>query len=101
MSSATPSSIRLLRHVLPNAVASVAVLATSMFGWVLLAESALSFLGLGVPPPAPSWGNMIAQGQSTLSANPRYVFLPSAALFITVVSFNLLGEGLRARWASQ
>jgi peptide/nickel transport system permease protein len=44
---------------------------------------------------------MIAQGQSTLSAQPRYVFLPSAALFITVVSFNLLGEGLRARWSAQ
>jgi peptide/nickel transport system permease protein len=48
------------RHVLPNCIAPVAVLATSMFGWVLLAESALSFLGLGVPPPAPTWGNMLA-----------------------------------------
>ncbi len=47
----------MVRHVLPNAMSPVAVLATSMFGWVLLAESALSFLGLGVPPPAPSWGS--------------------------------------------
>ena len=59
----------------------------------MILEGALSFVGLGVPPPAPSWGNMIAQGQSTLSAEPRYVFLPSIALFITVVSLNLLGEG--------
>ncbi len=50
----------MLRHVLPNSLAPVAVLATSMFGWVLLAESALSFLGLGVPPPAPTWGNMLS-----------------------------------------
>jgi len=70
-------------------------------GIIMILEGALSFVGLGVPPPAPSWGNMIAQGQSTLSAQPRYVFLPSAALFITVVSFNLLGEGLRSRWSNQ
>jgi len=70
-------------------------------GIIMILEGALSFVGLGVPPPAPSWGNMIAQGQSTLSAQPRYVFLPSAALFITVVSFNLLGEGLRSRWGTQ
>jgi len=70
-------------------------------GITMILEGALSFVGLGVPPPAPSWGNMIAQGQSTLSADPRYVLLPSAALFITVVSFNLLGDGLRARWSSQ
>ena len=50
----------MLRHVLPNCLAPITVLATSMFGWVLLAESALCFLGLGVPPPAPTWGNMLA-----------------------------------------
>ncbi len=50
----------MLRHVLPNCLAPLTVLATSMFGWALLAESALSFLGLGVPPPAPTWGNMLA-----------------------------------------
>ena len=48
------------RHILPNCIAPLTVLATSMFGWVLLSESALSFLGLGVPPPAPTWGNMLA-----------------------------------------
>ena len=53
----------MVRHVLPNAIAPAAVLATSMFGWVLLAESALSFLGLGVPPPAPTWGNMLASSR--------------------------------------
>ena len=63
-------------------------------------EGALSFLGLGIPPPAPSWGNMIAAGQGILSAQPKFVLLPSVALFITVVSFNLLGESLRARWSS-
>ncbi len=60
----------MLRHVLPNAVAPVAVLATSMFGWVLLAESALSFLGLGVPPPAPTWGNMLAASRPFMETAP-------------------------------
>ena len=90
----------LLGHIAPNILPQLLTYALLGMGITIL-EGALSFVGLGVPPPAPSWGNMIAQGQSTLSAQPRYVFLPSAALFITVVSFNLLGEGLRARWGSQ
>jgi peptide/nickel transport system permease protein len=53
----------MFRHVLPNCVAPLTVLATSMFGWVILAESSLSFLGLGVPPPAPTWGNMLASAR--------------------------------------
>jgi peptide/nickel transport system permease protein len=91
----------LLGHIAPNILPQLITFAMLGVGIVMILEGALSFVGLGVPPPAPSWGNMIAQGQSTLSAQPRYVFLPSAALFITVVSFNLLGDGLRARWSSQ
>ena len=75
----------MVRHVLPNCVAPLTVLATSMFGWVLLSESALSFLGLGVPPPAPTWGNMLA-GQPALHRAgrlarhlPRPVHLADAA----------------------
>lgn len=91
----------LLGHIAPNILPQLITFALLGIGIVMILEGALSFVGLGVPPPAPSWGNMIAQGQSTLSAQPRYVLLPSAALFITVVSFNLLGDGLRARWAGQ
>ncbi|MBV8711240.1 MAG: ABC transporter permease [Solirubrobacterales bacterium] len=91
----------LLGHIAPNVVPQLLTYALLGMGIIMILEGALSFVGLGVPPPAPSWGNMIAQGQSTLSAQPRYVFLPSAALFITVVSLNLLGEGLRSRWGAQ
>lgn len=91
----------LLGHIAPNILPQLITFGLLGIGIVMILEGALSFVGLGVPPPAPSWGNMIAQGQSTLSADPRYVLLPSAALFITVVCFNLLGDGLRARWSSQ
>jgi peptide/nickel transport system permease protein len=84
------------RHILPNCIAPLTVLATSMFGYVLLAESALSFLGLGVPPPAPSWGSMIGEGRESLDVAPRLAFMPAAAMFLTVLSFNLVGDTLRA-----
>ena len=90
----------LLGHIAPNILPQLISFALLGMGIVMILEGALSYLGLGVPPPAPSWGNMIAQGQSMLSADPQYVLLPSAALFITVVAFNLLGDGLRARWSS-
>ena len=97
MSSAIPSSIRLLRHVLPNAVASVAVLATSMFGWVLLAESALSFLGLGVPPPAPSWGNMLAASRPYMETALWRSVAPGLCIALTLLGINLVGDSLRDR----
>jgi peptide/nickel transport system permease protein len=70
-------------------------------GIVMLIEGALSFLGLGVPRPMPSWGNMIAGGQELLTVRPMLVLLPSALLFVAVLSFNLFGEALRARWGSR
>ena len=69
-------------------------------GVTIILEGALSFLGLGVPPPEPSWGNMIFEGQAVLSAEPKLVLLPSAFLFVTVLAFNLLGDALRARWSA-
>ncbi len=90
----------LLRHVAPNIVAPLITFALLGMGITIVLEGALSFLGLGIAPPAPSWGNMIQAGQGILSAQPRFVLLPSAALFITVVSFNLLGDGLRTRWSA-
>jgi peptide/nickel transport system permease protein len=88
----------LFTHVAPNILPQLFTFALLGMGIVIILEGALSFLGLGVPPPAPSWGNMIAEGQEVLSATPRYVMLPSLFLFVTVLSFNLLGDALRSRW---
>jgi peptide/nickel transport system permease protein len=91
----------LLRHVMPNILPELLTFALLGMGIIVVLEGALSFLGLGIPPPAPSWGNMIAAGQGILSAQPKFTMLPSLALFITVFSLNLLGESLRARWSEQ
>jgi peptide/nickel transport system permease protein len=91
----------LVRHVVPNILPEVITFALLGIGITVVLEGALSFLGLGIPPPAPSWGNMIAQGEGILSAQPKFTMLPSAALFIATVSFNLLGESLRARWSDR
>ena len=85
----------MVRHVLPNAVAPVAVLATSMFGWVLLAESALSFLGLGVPPPAPTWGNMLAASRPYMETAAWLSIAPGLSIALTLLGINLLGDSLR------
>lgn len=90
----------LLTHIAPNILPQLITFALLGMGVTVMLEGGLSFLGLGIPLPAPSWGNMIAQGQQLLSTEPRYVLLPSAALCITVIAFNLLGEALRSRWGS-
>jgi peptide/nickel transport system permease protein len=85
------------RHILPNCVAPIAVLATSLFGWVILAESALSFLGLGVPPPAPTWGNMLASARPSLSQAAWLGIFPGLCISITLLGINLLGDAVRDR----
>jgi peptide/nickel transport system permease protein len=95
--SGTGHTRTLLRHIAPNILPQLLTFAFLGMGITIVLEGALSFLGLGIPPPAPSWGNMIAAGQGILSAQPKFTMLPSAALFITVIAFNLLGESLRAR----
>ncbi|HYH29810.1 MAG TPA: ABC transporter permease [Pseudonocardia sp.] len=97
----TPGWRVLLRHVGPNITPQLITFGMLGMGIVMVIEGALSFLGLGIPPPAPSWGNMIAQGQQSLSATPMLVVWPCAALFVTVLAFNLLGETLRARWSGR
>ena len=86
-----------LRHILPNCLAPLSVLATSMFGWALLAESALSFLGLGVPPPAPSWGNMLASARAYLAPAAWLGIFPGVCISLTLLGINLLGDVLRDR----
>lgn len=88
----------LLRHIAPNILPQLITFGLLGMGIVIVVEGALSFLGLGVPPPSPSWGNMIYQGQQNISAMPMLVLIPSAALFCTTLAFNLLGDALRARW---
>jgi peptide/nickel transport system permease protein len=97
--SGTRRSRMILRHVAPNIMPQLLTFSLLGFGVVIILEGALSFLGLGIPLPEASWGSMIAQGQQTLSASPDLVLIPSAFLFATVLSLNLLGDALRERWA--
>lgn len=85
----------MLRHVLPNAVAPIIVLATGMLGWALLAESSLSFLGLGVPPPAPSWGNMLAASRPYMGTAAWLELVPGVCIALTLLAVNLVGDALR------
>lgn len=82
-------------HILPNCIAPLVVLATSMFGWVILSESALSFLGLGVPPPAPTWGNMLSSGRPYMESAAWLGIAPGACIALTLLGVNLLGDALR------
>lgn len=83
------------RHILPNCIAPLTVLATSMFGYVLLAESALSFLGLGVPPPAPTWGNMLAGSRPYIGQAMWLGIFPGLCISLTLLGINLLGDAVR------
>lgn len=85
----------LMRHILPNILGPIIVLATVRFGNAILAEATLSFLGLGIQPPASSWGVLIANGNESLFAAPWISLFPGIALLLTMLAFNLLGDGLR------
>ncbi|HPS93566.1 MAG TPA: ABC transporter permease [Deltaproteobacteria bacterium] len=82
-------------HILPNAMGPVLVSATLGIAAAVLTESALSFLGIGVQPPTPSWGNMLTQGQNVLGIAWWLSFFPGMAILVTVLGYNLLGEGIR------
>lgn len=88
----------MLRHVAPNTLPQVAVLATSMFGWVLLSESALSFLGVGIPAPAPSWGNMLSSARPYLNTAGWLAVVPGLCIAATLLGTNLLSDALRDRF---
>ena len=90
------SDARLLfRHILPNIMPTVIVLAAMSTANTILLEAGLGYLGIGVPPPAPTWGTMIADGQPYFIAAPLTVIVPGVAIVITVLAFNLLGQGLQ------
>jgi peptide/nickel transport system permease protein len=84
-----------LRHLLPNAATPLIVATTLAVGNIILAESVLSFLGLGVQPPVPSWGNMLTGAQELLFEAPRLAVWPGLLIFLTVAACNLLGDALR------
>jgi peptide/nickel transport system permease protein len=85
----------MVQHILPNCIAPLTVEASLSIATAIITESALSFLGLGVRPPTPSWGQMIADGRSELFTAPWIVIFPGLTIMITVLGYNLLGDGLR------
>jgi peptide/nickel transport system permease protein len=88
----------LFQHLAPNMMPQLLTFSLLGAGITIILEGALDFLGYGIPPPAPSWGNMIAAGQSFISVSPRFVVVPSIFLLVTVLCLNLLGDGLRSQW---
>lgn len=85
----------IFRHILPNSLSPIIVSATMGVGGAILSAAALGFLGLGAQPPAPEWGAMISDGVAYLRQTPHMVFYPGMAIMLTVLGFNLLGDGLR------
>ena len=92
------SDLRIItRHLIPNAIAPVLVSITLGIAGAILVESSLSFLGIGVQPPTPSWGNILSEGKAVMGAGWWMMFFPGMAIFITVLGYNLLGEWIRER----
>ncbi len=85
----------IMRHIVPNVSSTLIVLSTTRIATAILSESALSFLGLGIQPPTPSWGVMITEGRAFLETAPWIALVPGIAIMITVLGFNLFGDGLR------
>ena len=83
------------RHMIPNSLAPIIVTATLLIGTVIIYESALSFLGFGIQPPVPTWGNMLNEYQNEMWTQPAKVFYPGLMIFICVLAFNYIGDGLR------
>jgi peptide/nickel transport system permease protein len=84
-----------IRHILPNTIAPLTVQATYICGVAILAEAGLSFIGAGVPPATPSWGNIMAEGRALWQIKPYLIFFPAIFLSITILAVNMLGDGLR------
>ncbi|MCG6910569.1 MAG: ABC transporter permease [Deltaproteobacteria bacterium] len=91
----TRDGIILFRHILPNVMVPIIVNATLFFGMAIIFAAGLGFLGVGVQPPAPEWGTMLGSGRSLIFAAPHVATFPGIAIFLAVLGFNLLGDGLR------
>ncbi|MCC2033258.1 ABC transporter permease [Microbacterium allomyrinae] len=88
----------LFREIMPNVVPALAAYLPIVMSAMIVAEGSLSFLGLGIAPPTPSWGGMIAAGKDSLASDPQLVFIPAAAIFLTVLSLNIVGDQLRVKF---
>jgi peptide/nickel transport system permease protein len=93
----TPTPLLLVRHVLPNTVAPLIVQGTFICASAILIEAILSFLGVGIPPETPTWGNIMAEGRGLFRLYPHNIFFPGLCLALTVLAVNMLGDGLRDR----
>ncbi|MEO1711003.1 MAG: ABC transporter permease, partial [Pseudomonadota bacterium] len=91
----TPLPLLLWRHVLPNTVAPLIVQGTFICASAILVEAILSFLGIGIPPEIPTWGNIMAEGRTLFRVFPHNILYPGLFLGLTVLAINLLGDGLR------
>jgi peptide/nickel transport system permease protein len=91
---ASPARI-LLAHVLPNVASPIIVATTLSVGNIILLESVLSFLGLGIQPPMASWGNMLTNAQELVATAPQLAIYPGLLIFVTVIAFNVVGDGLQ------
>ncbi len=95
VAAGTPSITIILRHILPNTMAPLLVQATYVCAAAMLLESILSFIGAGIPPSVPSWGNIMADGRALWQIKPNMIFIPAAALSLNILAINLIGDGLR------
>ena len=95
ISVGTPTWILLFRHILPNTVAPLIVQGTFLAAAAILTEAALSFLGIGIPPEIPSWGNIMAEGRTLFRVFPHNILYPGIFLALTVLAINIMGDGLR------
>ena len=95
ISVGTPTWILMFRHILPNTVAPLIVQGTFLAAAAILVEAALSFLGIGIPPEIPSWGNIMAEGRTLFRVFPHNIFYPGIFLAFTVLAINIMGDGLR------
>ena len=95
ISVGTPVYLVMIRHVLPNTIAPLIVQATYICGSAMLTEAILGFLGAGIPPEIPSWGNIMSEGRTFFQLTPWIIFFPGIALAVTVMSVNIVGDGLR------
>jgi peptide/nickel transport system permease protein len=95
ISLGTPTALIMWRHILPNCVAPLVVQGTFICASGILTEAILSFLGVGLPPDIPTWGNVMAEGRAQFTQYPHNIFFPGVFLAVTVLAVNILGDGLR------
>jgi peptide/nickel transport system permease protein len=95
VSVGTPTALLLVRHILPNTIAPLIVQGTYIAASAILIEAILSFLGIGIPPETPTWGNIMAEGRTLFRVFPHNIFFPGIFLALTVLAVNMLGDGMR------